>query len=104
MTRYPNPHKLNRKSKKDLASFFHKSDYCGLRKAERLAILVKGYFKETEIPVLENDILITLFSKHLKDLIKVMNENQEILDQIILLGMKTKEYPYLISIPGIQKN
>lgn len=104
MTRYPNPHKLNRKSKKDLASFFHKSDYCGLRKAERLAILVKSYFKETEIPVLENDILITLFSKHLKDLIKVMNENQEILDQIILLGMKTKEYPYLISIPGIQKN
>lgn len=104
MKRYPNPHKLNRKSKKELATFFYKSDYCGLRKAERLAILVRDYFKETEIPVLENDILITLFATHLKDLMIVMNENEKIIDQIISLGMKTKEYPYLISIPGIQKN
>jgi len=53
---------------------------------------------------LENDILITIFANHLKDMVVIIKENEEILNQIISLGMKTKEYPYLISIPGIQKN
>lgn len=80
MKKYPNPYKLNKKSKKKLATFFHKSDYCGLRKAERLAILVRDYFKETEIPILENDILVILFATHLKDLMTLMSEKETILD------------------------
>ena len=104
MIRYPNPYKLRNKSKKQLTEFFLKHDYCGLAKAQRLAILVKEYFKDVEIPVMENDVLITIFSNHLKELVIVMNEMEDMLERIITLGMKTKEYPYLISIPGIQKN
>ena len=104
ITRYPNPHKLQKKSKKELTEFFIKRDYCGLPKAQRLAILVKEYFKDVEIPVTENDVLITIFSNHLKELRFIMNEVDDLLEQIITLGMKTKEYPYLMSIPGIQKN
>ena len=33
----------------------------------------------------------------------IMDEVEDMLERIITLGMKTKEYPYLISIPGIQK-
>lgn len=104
ITRYPNPYKLRNKSKKQLTEFFLKMDYCGLPKAQRLAILVKEYFKDVEIPVREDDVLITIFSNHLKELRIIMNEVDNLLDRIITLGMKTKEYPYLISIPGIQKN
>ena len=104
MQRYPNPHKLQKKSKKDLTEFFLKNDYCRIGKAQRLAILLKDYFKEIEIHVFEDDILITIFANHLNNLVRIMAENEELLNQIISLGMKTKEYPYLISIPGIQKN
>ena len=104
MARYPNPYKLRNKSKKQLTEFFLKHDYCGLPKAQRLAILVKEYFKDIEVPVTQGDVLITIFSNHLKELIIVMNEMEDMLERIINLGMKTKEYPYLISIPGIQKN
>lgn len=104
ITRYPNPHKLRQKSKKQLTEFFVKREYCGLAKAQRLAILVKEYFKDIEIPVPEDDVLVTIFSNHLKELRIIMNEVDDLLDRIITLGMKTKEYPYLISIPGIQKN
>ncbi|MDE8065595.1 IS110 family transposase [Erysipelothrix rhusiopathiae] len=104
MTRYPNPHKLNKKSKKQLTEFFIKRDYCGLPKAQRLAILVKEYFKDIEIPVTEDDVLITIFWNHLKELRTIMKEVDDLLERIITLGMKTKEYPYLMSIPGIQKN
>lgn len=104
MTRYANPYKLRNKSKKQLTEFFLKNDYCGLPKAQRLAILVKEYFKDVEIPVTENDVLITIFSSHLKELVIVLSEMEDMLERIITLGMKTKEYPYLISIPGIQKN
>ena len=104
MSRYPSPHKLQMKSKKQLTDFFMKHDYCGLAKSQRLAILVKEYFKDVEIPVTENDILITIFSNQLKDMMAIMDEVEDMLERIITLGMKTKEYPYLISIPGIQKN
>lgn len=104
MTRYPNPHKLMRKSKKQLTDYFIKRDYCGLPKAQRLAILIKEYFKDVEIPVTEDDILVTIFENHLKELRIIMNEVEDLLERIITLGMKTKEYPYLMSIPGIQKN
>lgn len=104
VTKYPNPHKLKQKSKKQLTDFFVKKEYCGLPKAQRLAILVKEYFNDVEIPVLEDDVLITIFSNHLKELRIIMNEVDDLLERIVTLGMKTKEYPYLISIPGIQKN
>ncbi len=104
MTRYPNPHKLKQKSKKQLTDFFIKRDYCGLPKAQRLAIMVKEYFKDVEIPVTEDDVLITIFSNHLKELRTMMDDLENHLERIITLGMKTKEYPYLMSIPGIQKN
>lgn len=104
MLRYPDPHKLKRKGKKFLTDFFLKHDYCGLLKAQRLAIMVKEYFSIMEIPLRENDGLITVFHNNLTQLLLVMNDIESILEKIIVLGMKTKEYPYLMSIPGIQKN
>ena len=53
---------------------------------------------------MEDDVLITIFSNHLKELRIIMNEIDNLLDRIVTLGMKTKEYPYLMSIPGTQKN
>lgn len=104
ITKYPSPHRLQKKSKKELTEFFVRRDYCGLPKAQRLAIIVREYFKDVEIPVTEDDVLITIFSNHLKELRLVMNEVDDLLERIVTLGMKTKEYPYLMSIPGIQKN
>ncbi len=104
ISRYPDPRKLKKRSKKQLTEFFIKRDYCGLPKAQRLAILVKEYFKDVEIPVTEDDELITVFHHHVKELRLMMCEIDSLLERIIILGMKTKEYPYLISIPGIQKN
>ena len=104
VVKYPSPYKLSLRSKKELTGFFQKIDYCGLHKAQRQAILISEYFKTVEIPVAENDQLIDILSCHVRQLKNLLEENEHILEQIVSLGTKTKEYPYLLSIPGITKS
>lgn len=104
ISKYPNPHKLKRKSIKELNEFFAKIPYTGSVKSTSFAIVIKQYFKDVEIAVKEDDQLITLLAVQTKDLLEELDKNDEMLKQIINLGMKTEEYKYLISIPGFQKN
>lgn len=104
ISKYPNPYRLKRKSAKELTEFFFNINYVGQMKANNLALLIKAYFKEIDIPINEDDELIHILDSVIKNLITIIFENEQMLDQIINLGMKTEEYKYLITIPGFQKN
>lgn len=99
----PNPRKLSGKGKKNLASFFKKSPYCGDYKADKLATLMIDYLSDAALNIKDDDASIDVLASAAHMLSEDKKRASLLLEEIVLLGMKTEEYPYLVTIPGISK-
>lgn len=99
----PDPNKLKKKSRESTKKHFLKTSYCGEFKANKLVNQMELYFCDAALNIQEEDGFIDILSSLAKRLLLDMEMIASVMDQICLLGMKTEEYKYLVTIPGISK-
>ena len=99
----PNPKKLKGKGRKSIATFFKKTPYCGEYKANKLTTLLIDYLSDAALNIPDDDASIDVLASAARMLSEDKRRAALLLEEIVLLGMKTEEYPYLVTIPGISK-
>lgn len=99
----PNPIKLQRRSYNSLYNTLIKYDYNGEIKSRNYACCLKEYFDNAAINIQDNDAAIDVLSSITKTLKEELIRQNNLLEEICLLGMKTDEYRYIITIPGVTK-
>ena len=100
----PDPNKLAKKSHEDIYKRFIKFSYCGEIKSKARATTMKKYLSEASITIDSDNPEITILADVTKTLLDDLNHLSNMLEEIIVLAMKTDEYKYIITIPGISKN
>ena len=100
----PNPLKLKKKSDDYLYKLITSYEYFGNGKATLFINQFHKYFEDAAIDINEEDAAIDVLASATKKLKEDMKSLDDLLEEIILLGMKTEEYKYLITIPGMTKN
>lgn len=101
---HPDPHKLMSMGGKKITSFLSKIRYCGAAKASSMSMVLTGYLNDAAIYIREGDSTIDVLSSQAKAVIDMKASIGSLLERIITSAMRTEEYKYLITIPGIQKN
>jgi transposase len=100
----PNPHKTMKKTDEYLYKLLTSYAYCGNSKAMAFIHSFHRYFDDAAIDINEDDSAIDILVSTTAKLKEDMKSLENLLNEIILLGMKTEEYKYLITIPGMSKN
>jgi len=100
----PDPNKLIKRSHEDIYKRFLKFSYCGEIKSKARATSIKRYLSEAMITIDSDNPEITILADVAKVLLEDLNHLENMLNEIIVLAMKTEEYKYIVTIPGLSKN
>ena len=100
----PDPNKLIKRTYDDIYKRFLKFSYCGEIKSKAKATVIKRYLSDASLTVSSDSPEIIILADVTKILIEDLEHQENMLNEIILLAMKTEEYKYIITIPGLSKN
>lgn len=100
----PDPNKLAKRSHEDIYKRFLKFSYCGEIKSKARATSMMKYLSEASITISSDNPEISILADVSKVLLDDLNHLSNMLDEIVVLAMKTEEYKYIITIPGLSKN
>jgi len=100
----PDPTKLRKRTYEDIFKRFNRFSYCGEIKSKARATSLMKYLSEASLTVTSDNPEIIILADVAKILLNDLNHLENMLNEIILLAMKTEEYKYIITIPGLSKN